>query len=172
MMLAQCTVNLSSANSLNLVQRKNLLFSKEFNIAHENSFGKGDIVPNKQFLIVPKRFQSYWRTFHHFHQNWSCHLHALWFMKSFNPLPHMPILGSFNSAANKDMMSKLLTNGDSVFWLSRKHCGKRRNCLLRAISSFPQYFQKLSVVDALKWVRMEERVNITFVESYYNCRRT
>ena len=33
----------------------------------------------------------------------------------FNLLPHMPILGSFNSAANKDMMSKILTNGDTVF---------------------------------------------------------
>ena len=30
----------------------------------------------------------------------------------FNPSHHMPILGSSNSAANKDMMSKTLTNGD------------------------------------------------------------
>ena len=27
-----------------------------------------------------------------------------------NPLPYMPILGSSNSAANKDMMSKIWTN--------------------------------------------------------------
>ena len=59
-----------------------------------------------------------------------------------NPLPHMPILGSCNSAANKDMMSKILTNGDTIFWLSWKHCGKRRNCWLRAISSFPTMFSK------------------------------
>ena len=32
----------------------------------------------------------------------------------FNPLPHMPILGSSISAANKDMMS-ILTNGDIIF---------------------------------------------------------
>ena len=32
-----------------------------------------------------------------------------------NPLLHMPILGSFNSAANKDTMSKILTNGDTIF---------------------------------------------------------
>ena len=31
-----------------------------------------------------------------------------------NPLPDMPILGSSTSAANKDMMSKILTNGDTV----------------------------------------------------------
>ena len=31
-----------------------------------------------------------------------------------NPLPHIPILGSSNSAANKDMMSKILTYGDKI----------------------------------------------------------
>ena len=31
-----------------------------------------------------------------------------------NPLPDMPILGFSNSAANKDMMSKIWTNGDTV----------------------------------------------------------
>ena len=35
----------------------------------------------------------------------------------------MPILGSSNSAAIKDMMWKILLNGDTVFGLSRKHCG-------------------------------------------------
>ena len=37
-------------------------------------------------------------------------------LTQFNPLPDMPILGSFNSAANKDMMSKIWTkfNGDTV----------------------------------------------------------
>ena len=32
-----------------------------------------------------------------------------------NSLPHMPILGSSNLAANKDMMSQVLTNGDTIF---------------------------------------------------------
>ena len=31
-----------------------------------------------------------------------------------NPLPDMPILGSSNSAANKDMMLKTWTNADTV----------------------------------------------------------
>ena len=35
--------------------------------------------------------------------------------KLFNPLPYMPILGYSNSAANKDMMSKTLTDGDTIF---------------------------------------------------------
>ena len=33
---------------------------------------------------------------------------------SFNPLPDMPVLGSSNSASNKDMMSNIWTNGDTV----------------------------------------------------------
>ena len=32
-----------------------------------------------------------------------------------NPSPDIPILGSSNSAANTDMMSKILTNGDTIF---------------------------------------------------------
>ena len=47
-----------------------------------------------------------------------------------NPSPHMPILGSCNSAASKDMMSKILTNEDIIFLLGRRHCGKKRNGLL------------------------------------------
>ena len=31
-----------------------------------------------------------------------------------NPLPYMLILGSSNSAANKDSMSKIWTNGDTI----------------------------------------------------------
>ena len=58
----------------------------------------------------------------------------------FNSLPHMAILGSSNSAANKDMMSK--NTGKWGYRLSRKHCGKRRNCSLRAISPCPKMFSK------------------------------
>ena len=47
-----------------------------------------------------------------------------------NLLPHMPILGFSNSAAYKDMMEKIWTNRDTSICLSRKHCGKRGNCLL------------------------------------------
>ena len=56
--------------------------------------------------------------------------------QTINLLPDMPILGSSNSAANKGMMAKVWTNGDIVICLSRKHCGKKRNCSLRAISFF------------------------------------
>ena len=61
-----------------------------------------------------------------------------------NYLPHMPILGSSNSVANKDMMSKILTNGDTIFWWSRKHCGRRRNCSLPSWPSCLQCF-KMSI---------------------------
>ena len=32
----------------------------------------------------------------------------------FKPLPDMSILGFSNSTANKDMMSKILTNGETI----------------------------------------------------------
>ena len=34
--------------------------------------------------------------------------------KHFNPLPDIAIFGSSNSAKNKDMMSKIWTNGDTI----------------------------------------------------------
>ena len=46
-----------------------------------------------------------------------------------NPLPHMPILGSSNLAANENMMSKIRINGVQLL-LSRKHCWKRRKFLI------------------------------------------
>ena len=41
----------------------------------------------------------------------SAPIHA--FLEFFNPLPDMPILGSSSSTANKDMMSKIWTNGET-----------------------------------------------------------
>ena len=32
----------------------------------------------------------------------------------FNPLPYMPILGSSDTSANKDMISKICTNWDTI----------------------------------------------------------
>ena len=63
-------------------------------------------------------------------------------LKGVNPLPDTPILGSSNSASNKDMMSEIWTNGDTIIRLSRKHCGKRRNCSLLAISPLSTMFSK------------------------------
>ena len=37
------------------------------------------------------------------------------FCMFFNPLPDMPILGFSNSAANKDKMSNIWTNGGTTF---------------------------------------------------------
>ena len=72
-----------------------------------------------------------------------------------NSSPHMPILGSFNSAANKYIMSKIWTNGVQLSdWVEntvrKEEIARNEQFLL-----FPQCFQKLSVVDALKSVFME-----------------
>ena len=40
---------------------------------------------------------------------------SLWIRPKFNPLPNGPILDSSSSTANKDMMSKMWTNGDTWY---------------------------------------------------------
>ena len=67
------------------------------------------------------------------------HLHVY---RSINPLPHMAILGSTNSAANKRYDVKNMDKWGYNYLMGRKHCGKRRNCSLQAISSFPTMFSK------------------------------
>ena len=54
----------------------------------------------------------------------------------------MLILGFSDSAASKDMMAKILTNGDTINCLGKKHRGKTRNSSLQAISPFPTMFSK------------------------------
>ena len=54
----------------------------------------------------------------------------------------MPIEGSSNSAANKDIMSMNMDEWGYSYLIEWKHCGKRRNCSLPAISPFPTMFPK------------------------------
>ena len=72
-----------------------------------------------------------------------------------NPLTNMPILSSSKSAANKDMMWIILTNGDTIFCWSKKIVRKEEIACYEQFLLFPQFFQKLSDVDVLKWVSME-----------------
>ena len=63
----------------------------------------------------------------------------------FNPLPHMPSFGSSNSAANKDMMSKLWTNygGIQLSDLVENIVGKGEIARYEQFLLFPQCFQNL-----------------------------
>ena len=70
----------------------------------------------------------------------------------------MPILGSSNSTANKDTMSKIWTNVDPIIWVENI-VGKGEIARNGQFLFFPQCFQKLSVAGASKWVSMEYRVN-------------
>ena len=63
-----------------------------------------------------------------------------------NPLPHMPILGYSNSAAIKDMMSKIWTNGDTSICSSRKDYGKKEKLLVMSNFSFSQNVFKSSLL--------------------------
>ena len=62
--------------------------------------------------------------------------------ETINSLHDMPILGSSNTAANKDMMAKIWPDGETNICFSRKRYGKRRNCSLRAISPLSIMFSK------------------------------
>ena len=78
----------------------------------------------------------------------------MWLLKDFNPLTDKPILGSSNSAGNKDVMSEIWANGNTIILLSRKHCAGEI-AHYQQFLLFPHCFQKLSVVDASKQVSME-----------------
>ena len=64
-----------------------------------------------------------------------------------HPLPHKPILDSSNSAANKNMMSKMWTYGLQLSGRVKNIVGKGENACYEQFLRFSQCFQKLSVVD-------------------------
>ena len=66
----------------------------------------------------------------------------------------MPILGSLISAANKDMMWYLQIGKQFSYWVENI-VGKEEIARHEQFLLFPQCFQKLCVVDALKLVSME-----------------
>ena len=58
----------------------------------------------------------------------------------FKPLSYVPILGSSNSAANKDVIN--ITKWGKIIRLSRKHCGKKGEiACYEQFLLFPQCFQ-------------------------------
>ena len=59
-----------------------------------------------------------------------------------NPFPNEKILDSSKLKVFADDNFKFDENGQRVLQMGRKHCGKRRNCSLRAISPFPTVFSK------------------------------
>ena len=62
----------------------------------------------------------------------------------------MPMLDSPTSAANKEMILKELTNGDTISDCVENIAGKEESARYEQFLLFPQCFQKLSVVDVSK----------------------
>ena len=60
---------------------------------------------------------------------------------AFNPLPHMPILGSSSSTANKDMMSKYGKMGIQLSDLVENIVGEKK-LLIMSNFFFPTVFSK------------------------------
>ena len=67
-----------------------------------------------------------------------------------NPLLHMPVSCSSNSAANKDIKSKIWMNGIQLSDCVENIVGKGEIARYEQFLLFPQCFQKLSVVDESK----------------------
>ena len=68
-------------------------------------------------------------------------LTLIWNWLSFNPLPDDKFLTLPNWKSLHTTISNL-TKMAKAIQMGRKHCGKRRNCLLRAFSPFPTVFSK------------------------------
>ena len=67
-------------------------------------------------------------------------------MRSLNPSPDMPILGSSNSAGNKDMTAKIWTKGDTIICLSRKALWEKEKLLVTSNFSFSHNVFKRSLL--------------------------
>ena len=67
----------------------------------------------------------------------------------------MPIFYSSNSAENKNMMSKIWSNGVQLSDWVENIVGKEEIAYYEQLLLFPQCFQKLSIIDASKWVFMD-----------------
>ena len=65
------------------------------------------------------------------------------FKSSLNPFPYMLILGSSDSAANKTMMSDILSNGVQLSDWVEYIKGKGVIACYKSISSFPTMFSKV-----------------------------
>ena len=104
--------------------------SRKFSKQVENTVGKGEIARYEQFLLFPQCFQK------------ACFPRVskgviVW--EWVNPLPDMPILGSSNSAANKNVVSKEWTNGDTVISRVENIVGKGE------IARYEQFFFSVNV---------------------------
>ena len=75
------------------------------------------------------------------------------------PFPHRQLLDTSKLKAFADDNSRFNENGRKFFKRLKKHCGKRRNCSLRAISPFPTLFSNglygRHVKTGLVWERVK-----------------
>ena len=78
--------------------------------------------------------------------------------------PFKIVQKSVNIILSDAFMCRILING-KVLQMGRKHCGKRRNCLLQAISPFPTVFS-----EALYCGHIKARACLKQGEK--NCRKT
>ena len=132
--------------------------------AVENIVRKREIVCNKQFLLFSLGFLSYMVLIFHFTCTLKCHLQfvSIW--------THSKILSSGNELTLYLICQfwALPIQQQIKIWC-QKYGQMRYNYLMHWVETihfeqfllFPQCFQKLSVVDASKWVSVEYRVKVS-----------
>ena len=132
----------------------------------ENIVGKGENAGYQHFLLFPQCFQKVsfsskvlkvWIVWERVNfagallvvahkmdrwKLWSLNGFKSPFLRVINPLPDDKfwILPNWNWVCRRQFW--ILWKWQKVIQTVRKHCGKRRNCLLRAISPFPTVFSK------------------------------
>ena len=122
-------------------------------MSFENTVGKGETAPDEQFLLFLQFFQTFWRTFCHFHQ--ICRLQTLSHWKSLkfvfwervNPFPNENILDSSKLKEFAD--DNFNTNGNGWKFSKRVEntVGKGEIALYGQFLLYPKCFQKTCIAD-------------------------
>ena len=84
--------------------------------------GEGENICDQHFLLFPHCFLPNLKGIHVFNFHLFCHLQILSILTGIKtagwvyvyPVPDIQSLGSLNSVANKDMISKIWTSGDTI----------------------------------------------------------
>ena len=95
----------------------------------ENTVGRGEIARNEQFLHFRQCFLYLWTTFHHL------------------TLSQTKNSRQFQTEKICRRQSQIWWKWQTLLQMGRKHCWKRRNYSLQAISPFPSFFQKTCTAD-------------------------
>ena len=172
-----CILSFACTSTLNLDQSKILLFCKELTLyqravflegAKFNAFANSRLNVNKMKISVLDMVENIAGK-----EENADYQQTLLFPQCFQK-SSLPGLLKVNTVSYRVNLTLYQTTNSTLFqttricrWpflnlmkmVERKHCGKRRNCSLQAISSFPTVFSKICMADTWKPGLVWKRVN-------------